>query len=112
MGCFVVKEAPPQQQQQQIFKNSEPCSARGSFLAAQLFIGNTSRGSFGENRHNHLFFLEISTMEEFRLTQSDLIGRKNRKIDEDYTLISPPIGKGIFKQVLEAIITFLQRLFW
>jgi len=56
MGCFVVKEAPPQQQQQQIFKNSEPCSERGSFLAAQLFIGNTSRGSFGENLDNYISF--------------------------------------------------------
>jgi len=91
MGCFVVKEAPPQQQQQQqqLVKTSEASSVRGSFLAAQLFVGNLSR--------------EISTMEEFRLTQSDLIGRKNRKIEEDYTLVNPPIGKGSFGEVRKAI---------
>ena len=91
MGCFVVKE---QKNQSQLYPGSVPCSVRGSFMAAQLFVGNISRGFNVLKLLTNSLSLAITTVDEFRLSHSDFIGQKRGMIHKDYTLLDPPIGKG------------------
>jgi len=40
------------------------------------------------------FIEKISSLTEFRVTHSDFISEKKGKIHKEYSLLSPPIGKG------------------
>lgn len=44
--------------------------------------------------------LEISNVSEFRLGPTDFVGERTGEIHKEYSLLYPPIGKGILKEVM------------
>ena len=53
---------------------------------------------FKVNILNHSFLKKfvVVTKEDFTISSADLVSEKFGKIQRDYTILSPPIGTGIF----------------
>ena len=39
-------------------------------------------------------YVEIDNIDDFKFSGGDLVGEKTGKINKDYTLLNPPLGKG------------------
>jgi len=88
MGCNVSKEHPS-------IPTPKSTGRRGS-SASNLRTFNT-----GDMRS--LAVKEINSIKDFKVTHTDFIGERSGKIEQEYSLLSPAIGKGAYGEVRRAV---------
>lgn len=109
MGCTTTKDT---RNNPITLKVTEKKNSLSALPGTQLSLGEgtsvvpTSQGKILRKIKVVILFIEIGTLKEFNYVYTDFIGEKTGKITDYYTLLSPPIGKGISFEVFRIVNKF------